>query len=93
MPAARRTDPVTSYEAAKIDPADLDMLRQKILRTFNRRPKTGWTDTELVEQIRYRTPQRVRTARSDLTKLGLIRDTDDTRLTPSGYRATVRIRA
>lgn len=93
MVAARRTDPDTSHMAAKIDPADLDRLRAKILRTFNRRPRSGWTDTELVEQITFRTPQRVRSARADLTKLGLLRDTDATRLTPSGYRATVRVLA
>lgn len=93
MPAARTTDPTTSHDAAKIDPADLDALRATILRKFNRRPRTGWTDNELVEQITFRTPQRVRTARKDLTKLGLLRDTQQKRLTPSGYKATVRVLA
>jgi hypothetical protein len=97
MPAARRSDPATSQAAAVIDPADLDALRARILRRFNARPKTGFTDEELVDEIQWgglnRTAQRIRTARNDLSKLGLLKLSDEKRRTTSGYQARVWQRA
>lgn len=93
----RFTDPVTSHEAAD---SNTDLV--KMSRTFvaNLLDLSGpLADHELVEKAEaaYRawpdaphwTPQRLRTARHELTELGVVEDTGIYRLTPSNRRAKV----
>ena len=92
MSAARKTDPTTSKTAARIDAVALEGLRHTIYTTLARRPKTGFADHELVDALAgkvARTPQRIRTARAELTKLGLVQLQGTTRPTPTGYQADV----
>jgi hypothetical protein len=92
MSAARKTDPTTSKTAARIDAVVLEGLRHTIYTTLARRPKTGFADHELVDALAgrvQRTPQRIRTARAELTKLGLVELNGTQRPTPTGYKADV----
>lgn len=97
MSAARKSGPVTSREAATINPETLEGLRHAIYRMFERRPVTGWTDDELVDALAAkvgRTPQRIRTARQELAKSHLLVVKPDTfRLTPTRRRARVWVPA
>lgn len=97
MSAARKTDPATSHEAARINPETLEGIRYTIYRMFERRPVTGWTDDELVAALAAkvgRTPQRIRTARQELAKSHLLVVKPDTfRLTATRRRARVWVPA
>lgn len=92
MSAARLTDPKTSQIAAQIPEADLTELRVRIIRQFKQRPVMGYADHELVEALAgkiRRTPQRIRSARAELAKLGLLIRSGETRRTEANYAADV----
>jgi septum formation topological specificity factor MinE len=92
MTAARKTDPTTSKDAARLDAGILEGLRADIYKVIARRPKTGYADHELVEVMaKYttRTPQRIRTARAELAKSLLLLPTGEFRKSPTGRRAQV----
>jgi len=87
-PRARRTDPSVSHEAADTN----DVLRPRVwvLETLSRMPLA---DHELVDQardegVRY-TPQRLRTARAELVRAGLVAESGIYRLTENNRRAIV----
>jgi len=66
MSIARATDPQTSHDAG----TNKRDVRAAILAAYKRRPEKGWTDFELEPVIVDQTgvsPQRVRTARAELT--------------------------
>ena len=70
----RSTDPDTSWEAAaSITPAALSDLQKWVLATLTAK---AMTDGELVDASlhagRYATPQRIRTARKELTDAGRV---------------------
>lgn len=70
---ARNTDPGTSHAAAASQrPKKLTKLRRVVLDTFI---KYGpMDDTELVRRVNGYTPSGIRTRRSELVSMGLIRD-------------------
>lgn len=71
MTLSRATDPATSHKAAQKKPD----VKAHILAAFDRRPVKGWTDFELEQEITAKTgvsPQRVRTARAELTSWATI---------------------
>lgn len=91
-PRARKTDPPTSHAAADSNRLDSRAQVLAILRMCG-----PLADHELVDQfdlyaarmgIRF-TPQRLRTARAELTRDGLVEYTGIDRLTPTGRRAQV----
>lgn len=91
----RRSDPLTSHEAA--DSNDIHGAREEVLWYLSIEPLA---DHELVErfyadyrisgfnQLRY-TPQRLRTARKELVDMGRVEATGIYRLTATGGRANV----
>ena len=84
---ARRTDPATSHEAI-----DADSVTGSLLEVMDLFAEFGpMADHELVANhagYTY-TPQRLRTARSELTNNGVIEFAGIYRLTPSNRRAQV----
>lgn len=87
-PRARRTDPLVSHEAADTN----SVLRPRVwvLETLTRQPLA---DHELVETardegVRY-TPQRLRTARAELVRAGLVEESGIYRMTENNRRAIV----
>jgi len=88
---ARTTDPSTSHEAA----ASITGLRERQRRILEiLRASDGMTDEELVaayvrSDAPYQTPQSVRSRRSELRDLGLVRDTSRRRPMRSGRQAIV----
>lgn len=94
LPAARRSDPVTSHEAADSIRHIRSASCQVVLFLLDGTPLA---DHELVAEferylgsypIKY-SAQRLRTARNELTRDGSVTDTGIYRLTPSGRRAKV----
>lgn len=96
MKHARNTDPETSHEAAAaITPADRSELQRAIIALL----ATPRTDEELVNAYRTyvqlgdypaRTPQRIRTARAEITEPdGPVRDTGERRKSETGHAMTV----
>lgn len=87
-PRVRLTDPVTSHEAA--DSNNVVRPRVWVLETLTRMPLA---DHELVEQahdecVRF-TPQRLRTARAELVRAGIVEASGIYRLTENSRRAVV----
>ena len=87
-PRVRRTDPVTSHEAA--DSSNLWKPRSWILTTLVREP---FADHELVEiALNLALPftgSRIRTARAELTRMGLVEESGIYRMTENNRRAIV----
>lgn len=89
---ARRGDPITSHEAAdSLDPDTIRESQQEVLRLF--RKYKALTDHQLLfvaEEARIaQSPSGLRTRRRELCDLGLLRDTGDKTLLPSGRRAII----
>lgn len=96
QPRARVTDPSTSHSAAA-SVLNVTETQYAILLLLD---ETALTDAELVEayhQAWFRDPELfprasdsgIRSRRAELVALGLVRDTGQRRLTPSGRRAIV----
>jgi hypothetical protein len=91
MARARRTDPVTSQEAAD-SVNDVTQTQAFILRVLEKRPRT---DSELIEAYRnYKKAPRasesgIRSRRAELVGKGLVADTDVRQVLPSGRRSIV----
>ena len=87
-PRVRRSDPATSHEAA--DTTNVLKPRRWVLETLAREP---FADHELVEIALnlglHFTPQRIRTARAELTRMGLVEESGIFRMTESNHRAIV----
>jgi len=75
---ARRTDPHTSHEAAEKIVPKLTKLRQKVYDRL-RQAKFGMTDYELETWFGEHNST-YRTRRSELTEMGLVEDTGETRI-------------
>lgn len=86
-PRVRRTDPITSHQAA--DSNDVRDSRAVVLAAFHERHH--FADHELVEFLSATsyTPQRIRTARSELSHDGVLELAGYTTTTPSGHAARV----
>jgi len=87
----RTVDPQTSVDAAAgVTDQGWTDLQSTILNLLREGPLT---DEELIPKVwrvgPYRTPQRIRTARKELTLRGVLRASNVTRIGRSGYRATV----
>ena len=87
-PRARRSDPVTSHESA--DLANLSKPRNWVLDAIAREASA---DHELVEIALnlglHFTGSRIRTARAELTRLGLVEESGIYRMTENNRRAIV----
>lgn len=91
LPRSRRTDPVTSLDAGRAH--DLAPSQQQVLELFAEAGRP-LADHELVAAARAAhapfSPQRIRTARSELAELGqLVLVEGEYRSTPARYRARV----
>jgi hypothetical protein len=89
MPNARTTDPETSHEAA-MSVTNITPLKQEILQ----RLMTPMTDTDLYQLLRTDsrlivTESGVRSRRSELVQVGLVRDTGKRVRLATGRRAIV----
>lgn len=100
-PQARKTDPSTSKAAGKkATKTGTSELHNRIMFLF-RTKVVGLTDDELIELYGIETtgtlhchwpkksPQRIRTARSDLVKVGLLVDSGQTRTSALGNKSVV----
>lgn len=88
-PVARRSDPSTSHEAAKLAGRKAETHRQLALRTLQCHPE-GLTDFQLSEIVQV--PQTsIGVRRHELCQLGLVMDSGTRRRAPSGARAIVWI--
>lgn len=91
-PRARKTDPVTSVEAAEVVAPHASVLEELILETFAgpslQVGKGGLTDDDLVKRVVYRDPKRnpgtIVTARARLYKRGVLVATEHRRLSRRG---------
>ena len=94
MTAARKSDPATSHLAARRPGGFLEGVRWEVYRELAPL-KRGLADHELVDRLTRKgvraTPQRIRTARSELVKSALLQPAPEFRRTPAGYRAQVWI--
>ena len=97
MPNARRTDTITSHEAAS-SVRQLTNTQRSIKWLFIKFYKTGLTDEQLVEHYRrlmhsgdapMASESGIRTRRSEMTALGVVRDGQEFALTVSNRRAKV----
>lgn len=87
-PRVRRTDPVSSHEAA--DSNNVPLSHRLVLQAIDMAGKRGLTQAQAEAWLRGQlSPSRVRTAFSELEVLGKVRRTDEYRKTPSGRRAQV----
>jgi len=88
---ARRTDPITSHQAAaSIDGERIRLSQHAVLRHFRRHGPM--TDTELIEGYDGKIPQTdsgLRTRRSELVKKGLLVDTGRRELLETGRSSKV----
>lgn len=86
-PRVRRSDPLTSHEAA--DHNDVEKSIGLVLSTLKAFGPSA--DHELVQFLGHSgfTPQRLRTARAALVERGLVEESGIYRLTPHGRRAIV----
>lgn len=85
-PRVRASDPVTSHEAA--DTNDVPRSHRFVLTALTWRGAQAQFEVE--ESLRnILSPSRVRSALSELEALGMVKRTDEFRLTPSGRRAQV----
>ncbi len=88
-PRSRATDPVTSVDAGRA--ADLVGSQAMVLELLEDHGEC--TDYELeCDLADYYSPQRVRTARSELVEAGLVEDTGKTKLSHRGRRRKHRAR-
>lgn len=91
MARARNTDPVTSHEAAD-SVKDVTATQSYILRVLEKRPRT---DGELIEAYRnYKnapmaSESGIRSRRAELVERGLVSDTEERKVLPSGRRSIV----
>jgi len=81
----RRSDPLTSHEAA--DTNDVHGSQVSVLLTLSMSGPLA--DHELVERIKDYSPSRVRTARSELVEMGMVEFTGFYRLTAGNRRTQV----
>ena len=87
-PRARRSDPVTSHESA--DLANLSKPRNWVLYVLSCGPLADHEVVLLASSFHQPfTPQRIRTARAELTRLGLVEESGIYRLTENNRRAIV----
>lgn len=86
-PRARRSDPVTSHEAA--DGSNLWASQQAVLALLEAAGTEGMTQPELVVALPEWSESRVRSAVSELVAAGLVVDAGFARLTVHGYRSRV----
>jgi len=87
-PRARRSDPVTSHESA--DLANLSKPRNWVLYVLSCGPLTDQEVVLLASSFHQPfTPQRIRTARAELTRMGLVEKSGIYRLTENNRRAVV----
>lgn len=92
MPVARKTDPLTSHEAAAtVHPSTIKVLRAGILAILSTGPKT---DAEIGIEwdegwLNFASPSGLRTRRKELVDEGLVIDTGQRQQLPSGRWATV----
>ncbi len=85
---ARRTDPSTSWAAANsLDPEHLRESQKIVLAILQ--DQGPMTDDELVEIARDLSPSGARTRRAELVDKGMVYDTGERALLPSGRRAIV----
>ena len=92
----RSNDPDTSWDAAQsITPGELSSLQRWILEQLFIGQATDQELTELhaeaatFDHVRTVTPQRIRTARKELERQGLLAATGATRLTNTGRKTRV----
>ena len=93
---ARRTDPITSHEAAQSLPSEKIRRSQEAVLTFLRK-RGAMTDTQLTEDYPvwcgHRYPKQsssgLRTRRDELVKRGLVVDSGRMEILPTGRRAIV----
>lgn len=84
-PRSRSTDPVTSQDAGR----EVNLYRsQEVVYELMLRSERDWTQGELEFQFTY-TPQRVRSAVSELREKGLVELTGEQRITRHGRKADV----
>ncbi|QAB16986.1 hypothetical protein Leucomu_02805 [Leucobacter muris] len=83
MPRSRSTDPVTSVDAGRsVDLVGSQAMVLELLEDLG-----PCTDYELEDNLKdYYSPQRVRTARSELVVQGLVEDTGAMRISQRGRR-------
>ena len=87
-PRVRRSDPVTSHEAA--DLANLSKPRNWVLYVLSCGPLADHEVVLLASSFHQPfTPQRIRTARAELTRMGLVEKSGIYRLTENNRRAIV----
>lgn len=94
MPAARKTDPKTSHKAAK-SVKNVSETQSFILRAL-RKPMTDQQIAQVYRSYKtapYASDSGLRTRRSELVSLGLVKATQDTRKTASGRQAIVWAKA
>lgn len=87
----RSRDPETSWDAGGIDEEKVSLVSNAILALLSEKPRT---DEELFKAYTTRgyplvTPQRIRSARSQLVRMQKVRSTDTYRPTVLGYKSTV----
>lgn len=88
-PRARRTDPLTSHEAA--DSSNVITPRLWVLMTLTEHGPLADHEIEnrsIREALTY-TPQRLRTARAELVEMGMVEATGKFRKTRTGHDANV----
>jgi hypothetical protein len=85
---ARKTDPVTSHEAARINKELKRRDRYSVLGVHYDHSVSGLTDFELASILR-RQQTSVGKRRGELRDLGMIEQTDKRRKAPSGASAIV----
>jgi hypothetical protein len=90
MANARKTDPQTSHDAAR-SVGDVTMTQEYVLKALQK-PRT---DVQLVEAYRntkaapVASESGIRSRRAELVRLGLVHDTGNRFVLPSGRRAIV----
>lgn len=88
-PRSRSTDPITSVDAGRA--ADLPGSQAMVLELLE--DLGACTDYELEDNLKdYYSPQRVRTARSELVEQGLVEYTGTTRISQRGRQRKHRAR-